>query len=497
MGCFLSCFRGRPDPASRALHDPLVRKTRLGDAFLDDHHDDGTATPSVFRPCCRFNSDGHDGAVKHDQDTDEGTDDHVTEVESAARSSSQERSSGQIIRNQNPDPSDSPFPTPLVLRDDIQTPGFTTHQGNFKPGKRGRASKQFLYPVLRPIENKLQWTELRDESSSPVVASHPPKRRYLSADSTENEKPRQQTLPGSVNADAALSSESAPFLFHGGWKEQHAEEVACPEDENVNQQQLVGGGGVGELLSKSSENGKHGVASLSCWLKTTCADGEGEGQTGRQLGFGSVDLSDVPVFVASGLNWDNENNPTPMLPKAWDGNGIPNTTTKYKEDGVNCGVLEWVDAPWPVILQRCLTKLWDMYHEKNLDRVQDKEVHEIEVEKLKKELDSLGNQYSQLVDDVSKLLDYQDGQKSHDMDYTIQTINELKEKKHQLEERAKIKIQMEKLKLKKEQRKEIQVERDLLKEEKKKLEHIIAELLKAGHGCKEKLDKIKEVVMEE
>nr|ACK44482.1 putative polyprotein [Triticum aestivum] len=168
----------------------------------------------------------------------------------------------------------------------------------------------------------------------------------------------------------------------------------------------------------------------------------------------------------------------------------------------------------PVTLQRCLTKLWDMYHEENLGRVQDKEAHEIEVEKLKKELDSLGNQYSQLVDDVSKLFDYQDGQKSHDMDYTSQAINELKEKKHQLEEKAKIEIQMEKLKLKKEQRcilqsqadiiqntrkamKEIQVERDLLKEEKKKLEHIIVGLLKAGHGCKEKLDKIKEVFMEE
>ncbi|XBI74707.1 hypothetical protein VPH35_068190 [Triticum aestivum] len=161
-------------------------------------------------------------------------------------------------------------------------------------------------------------------------------------------------------------------------------------------------------------------------------------------------------------------------------------------DGVNCGVLQWVDAPWPVILQRCLTKLWDMYHEENLGGVQDKEAHEIEVEKLKKELDSLANQYSQLVDDVSKLFDYQDGQKSHDMDYTSQTINEFKEKKHQLEEQAKIEVQMEKLKLKKEQRyilqsqaniiqntrkamKEIQVERDLLKEEKKKLEHVISE----------------------
>ena len=45
--------------------------------------------------------------------------------------------------------------------------------------------------------------------------------------------------------------------------------------------------------------------------------------------------------------------------------------------------------------------------------------------------------------------------------------------------------------------KELEVEKDLLKEEKKKLENVIVELLKVGHGCKEKLDKIKEVFMEE
>ncbi|KAF7020582.1 hypothetical protein CFC21_033662 [Triticum aestivum] len=41
-------------------------------------------------------------------------------------------------------------------------------------------------------------------------------------------------------------------------------------------------------------------------------------------------------------------------------------------EGVNCGVVEWVDGPWPEILQRCLTRIWDMYHEKNLGRVKDK-----------------------------------------------------------------------------------------------------------------------------
>ncbi|XP_051205132.1 uncharacterized protein [Lolium perenne] len=50
MGCFLSCFRGRPGSASGdgrpgsvsgdGLQDPLVRASSLGDAFLDDRDDD-------------------------------------------------------------------------------------------------------------------------------------------------------------------------------------------------------------------------------------------------------------------------------------------------------------------------------------------------------------------------------------------------------------------------------------------------------------------------
>ncbi|KAE8775728.1 putative chloride channel-like protein CLC-g [Hordeum vulgare] len=39
--------------------------------------------------------------------------------------------------------------------------------------------------------------------------------------------------------------------------------------------------------------------------------------------------------------------------------------------------------------------------------------------------------------------------------------------------------------------KEVQGDRDLLKEEMKKLEYLIADLLKAGHGSKDKLEKIK------
>ena len=78
--------------------------------------------------------------------------------------------------------------------------------------------------------------------------------------------------------------------------------------------------------------------------------------------------------------------------------------------------------------------------------------------------------------------------------------------KKQLEDQAKIEIKMEKLKLAKEQmcilqsraaiiqnmRKSMKVkgERDLLRQEKKKLEYMIADLLNAGHGIKDILERI-------
>uniref|UniRef100_A0A8I7B2W1 Uncharacterized protein n=1 Tax=Hordeum vulgare subsp. vulgare TaxID=112509 RepID=A0A8I7B2W1_HORVV len=179
-------------------------------------------------------------------------------------------------------------------------------------------------------------------------------------------------------------------------------------------------------------------------------------------------------------------------------------------EGVNCGVVEWVDGPWREILQRCLGRIWDMYEEQNLGRVKDEQAHEKEVAKLKKEIDFLSNSYNQLVEDVSKLFDYQDGKMSHDMDNTSQAINK---KKKELEDQARIEISMEKLKLAKEQRcilqsqadiiqnmrkamKEVQVDRDLLKEEKKKVEYLIADLLKAGHCTKDKPERIKAIVDE-
>ena len=71
-----------------------------------------------------------------------------------------------------------------------------------------------------------------------------------------------------------------------------------------------------------------------------------------------------------------------------------------QSEGVNCGVTEWVDKPWHPILQNCLSRPWDMYHEQNCGRVVDKQKYEKHLAKLKTENDKLCIEYTKLVQDV-------------------------------------------------------------------------------------------------
>ncbi|XBJ21084.1 hypothetical protein VPH35_011798 [Triticum aestivum] len=148
----------------------------------------------------------------------------------------------------------------------------------------------------------------------------------------------------------------------------------------------------------------------------------------------------------------------------------------------------------------------------NCGRVVDKQKYEKHLAKLKTENDKLCIEYTKLVQDVSKMFDWQDGRVDH-MDYqkAIDEEEFEKKKKKEVEESAKLEVQMEKLKLAKEHRcilqsqadiikntrkamKEVEQERDLLKIEKAKLEHVVNELLNDGHASKEKLEKIKAIL---
>nr|XP_020161414.1 uncharacterized protein LOC109746719 [Aegilops tauschii subsp. strangulata] len=95
-------------------------------------------------------------------------------------------------------------------------------------------------------------------------------------------------------------------------------------------------------------------------------------------------------------------------------NGI-NTGRRFygcaRQGGIDCGVIQWANGPWLVILQSCLTKL-------------------------------------DMVDDVGKLFDWQDGKVQH-MEHQNAThhAEDVKTKLTVLEEQCKMELKMEKTKL--------------------------------------------------
>ncbi|KAH0462147.1 hypothetical protein IEQ34_009722 [Dendrobium chrysotoxum] len=59
---------------------------------------------------------------------------------------------------------------------------------------------------------------------------------------------------------------------------------------------------------------------------------------------------DRPIVGAAAAHWNDEE-PSRISPKQWDGNGIPNSTTKYKEDQK----VSWHATPFEVRLEKALS----------------------------------------------------------------------------------------------------------------------------------------------
>ncbi|KAI4987952.1 hypothetical protein ZWY2020_029582 [Hordeum vulgare] len=103
----------------------------------------------------------------------------------------------------------------------------------------------------------------------------------------------------------------------------------------------------------------------------------------------------------------------------------------------------WVDPVHPDIIKNYLIKLWELFHEKNLGKIQDKNAYDVELAKLMKEKDHLSKEYQKMVDDVSKIFDGQDG---------VGKVDYHKEMDAEKFEKQKEEIEMEKLRLAKDQK---------------------------------------------
>lgn len=168
-----------------------------------------------------------------------------------------------------------PYPTPIKLSDEMQTPGtvFPANLDNVPNGKT-RIRSQYVYSVLNPVESVSQWNVLK------------------------NEDPNSHQISGDL-------SESLDQL-----------ENATPESK--------------DKAKETSLEEMKVEASLSAWLKPVAA-----AQGGNILDISSRPRvartpMERPIIGMVAAHWNDEE-PTRVSPKWWDGNGIPNSTNKYKE----------------------------------------------------------------------------------------------------------------------------------------------------------------------
>ncbi|KAL7185166.1 hypothetical protein ACSBR2_027155 [Camellia fascicularis] len=177
----------------------------------------------------------------------------------------------------------SPYPTPLKLTDEMQTPGtvFPGYLENMANTKNPRIRSQYVYSVQNPIENLSEWKVLKEEDSNTHQQSD-----HLRETSVEKE-----------------------FKVEG---------------------------------------------SLSSWLKPPSTNQDGNNQSSGSISIGKAHLhrtpGDRPIIGMVAAHW-NEDEPTRISPKYWDGNGIPNSTNKYKEDQK----VSWHATPFEERLEKALS----------------------------------------------------------------------------------------------------------------------------------------------
>ncbi|KAJ6399226.1 hypothetical protein OIU77_019888 [Salix suchowensis] len=195
----------------------------------------------------------------------------------------------------------SPKPTPLQLLDDMQTPG-TVFPANLETSANGktRIMSQYVYSVLNPVESASQWKLLKEDDFNSLQLSGEPR----------------ESLEQS--------------------------EIATPKPQR-------------EVKESSSGKDLEVEASLSSWVKPpqSTLDGDSpniDAASSKKFRFGRA-IGDRPIIGMVAAHW-NENETSQISPKWWDGNGIPNSTNKYKEDQK----VSWHATPFEERLEKALSE---------------------------------------------------------------------------------------------------------------------------------------------
>ncbi|XP_020269189.1 protein JASON-like [Asparagus officinalis] len=199
----------------------------------------------------------------------------------------------------------SPYPTPQSLSEDTQTP--RTICTPKSTGNNARIRTQYVYPISNSLQNL---------SSSEGA--------QMSNFIQDGEKSQQTSV-------ALCSTELSP------------------DDKTVNDRHTV----FKEKIDFNQENPKLVVSSLSQWLKpplTKEERWEKSNVMNERSPSSKSPNADRPIIGMVAAHW-KENEPSSISPKWFDGNGIPNSTNKYKEDQK----VSWHATPFEERLEKALS----------------------------------------------------------------------------------------------------------------------------------------------
>ncbi|KAK9088586.1 hypothetical protein Scep_027668 [Stephania cephalantha] len=206
----------------------------------------------------------------------------------------------------------SPYPTPLKLTDEMQTPGtvYPLNTESLANRKYARIRSQYVYPVMNPVQNFSQLMALKEEDS------YDNKQLDLLGDPIEQD---ECATPGHTTTS-------------------HSNKLAMDYE-------------------ATAIDGREVTvdASLSNWLKPSSSSTAditqnfGSVPSGRSCSDRTPEI-DRPIIGLVAAHW-NENEPSNISPKWWDGNGIPNSTNKYKEDQK----VSWHATPFEERLEKALS----------------------------------------------------------------------------------------------------------------------------------------------
>ncbi|KAG1331885.1 protein JASON [Cocos nucifera] len=245
---------------------------------------------------------------------------------------------------------DSPYPTPLNLTDEMQTPG-TVHpsnQENIRARKNGRIRTQYVYPVLKPVENISHWKALREETSLIQSADHSEQEKKIPGPDFRGRGQQISFTP--VPTDSKLfesTSFSSPNekisqVQNRGSREEpvHHKSLSSPT-------LLLKSG---KQLNSNADTPNLVISSLSQWLKPPFPEDEvGNSKNIAKEKPHAVKSSDAgrPIIGIVAYHWNVDE----LSRNSWDVNGIPNTTTKYKENQK----VSWHATPFEDRLEKALS----------------------------------------------------------------------------------------------------------------------------------------------